>query len=132
VAVTEDHSAVAQLLLEHGAAAGMNTVARVRCSESYNCCCFGLTALMLCTSVATVKMLLAAGADVHVTTDAGDTCMHLAVRHSLPVPVVCLLIKAGVDLQAVNNQGKTAAQVAHDTGNTQIEQLLIRAAQQGR
>jgi hypothetical protein len=43
---------------------------------------------------------------------------------------VCLLIKAGADLRAVNNVGKTAAQAAHDKGNTLIEQLLIRAAQQ--
>jgi ankyrin repeat protein len=124
----KNHSVVAQLLLKHGAAAVVNTVARVRCSTSFDCCCKGLTALMMCTTVATVKMLLAAGADVHVTTYDGDTCMHLAARHSLPVPVVCLLIKADVDLQAVNNQGKTAAQIAHDARNTLIEQLLIRAA----
>jgi uncharacterized protein len=129
MAVTENHSAVAQLLLEHGATAALNTVVNVRCLKTYGCCCRGLTALMMCTTAATVQVLLAAGADVRVTTYAGDTCMHLAARHSLPVPVVCLLIKAEVDLHAVNHQGMTAAEVAHEKGNTLIEQLLIRAAQ---
>jgi ankyrin repeat protein len=44
--------------------------------------------------------------------------------------MLCLLIKAGADLHAVNNEGKTAAQLAHDKGHTLIEQLLNRAAQQ--
>eukprot|EP00953_Heterococcus_sp_UTEX-ZZ885_P041914 21348-Heterococcus_DN1.PRE.1 len=79
------------------------------------------------TQAATVKVLLAAGADVHVTTSTRDTCLHVAARHSLPVPVVCLLITAGVGLHAVNNHGKTAAQLAYDTGNTLTEQLLIKA-----
>eukprot|EP00953_Heterococcus_sp_UTEX-ZZ885_P003740 2536-Heterococcus_DN1.PRE.1 len=85
---------------------------------------------MMCTKVDTVKVLLAAGADVHVTTTAGDTCLHLATRHSLSAPITCLLVKAGVDLHAVNDMGQTAAQIAHDVGDTLIEQLLNRAAQQ--
>jgi ankyrin repeat protein len=78
--------------------------------------------------VAVVRLLIAAGADVHTVTNAGDTCLHKAVRHKLPAPIVGLLIKAGVDLHAVNKLGKTAAQVTHDSGNTLAEQLLIRAA----
>jgi ankyrin repeat protein len=78
---------------------------------------------MLCTEVVTLKLLLAAGADIHVTTDSGDTCLHKAVKHSYDAPVVCLLIKAGVDLHAVNLKGMTAAQLAHEQGNTLIEQL---------
>jgi ankyrin repeat protein len=77
-----------------------------------------------------MKLLLAAGADVHVTNEAGDTCLHVAARHNHKASVVCLLIKAGADLQAVNSEGKTAAQLAHDRGHVLIEQLLIRAAQQ--
>jgi ankyrin repeat protein len=60
----------------------------------------------------------------------GDTCLHAAVVRKHPVPVVCLLIKAGADLHAVNSSGKTAAQLAHDEGYTLIEQILNRAAQQ--
>ena len=86
---------------------------------------------MLCRDTDTLKVLLAAGADVHVTTHAGDSCLHVAVKFTYTVPMLCLLIKAGADLRAVNNDGKTAAQVAHDRGYTLIEQLLNRAAQQG-
>jgi uncharacterized protein len=131
LAIMHNNSGVAQLLLAHGATAVLNKVVQVWCLESDYYCCFGLTALMMCTTADTAKVLLAAGADVHVTTTAGDTCLHKAVRHKVPVPVICLLIKAGADLHAVNKQRKTAAQVAHDSGDLLAEQLLNRAAQQG-
>jgi hypothetical protein len=54
----------------------------------------------------------------------------MAVKHNCKVPVIYLLIKAGIELHAVNNDGQTAAQIAHDRGFTLIEQLLNRAAQQ--
>jgi uncharacterized protein len=133
-AIMEHHGNIAIVLLERGATVVMNSVLPVQCSQSIdgcgNCCCIGLTALMMCTTVDTVKVLLTAGADANIANDAGDTCLHLAVRHKLIAPVVCLLIKAGVDLHAVNNDGKTAAQIAHDKGNALIEQLLYRAATQ--
>eukprot|EP00953_Heterococcus_sp_UTEX-ZZ885_P019286 10775-Heterococcus_DN1.PRE.1 len=132
LAVMHNHSAVAQLLLEHGATAVLNKVVDIWCLQSDYYCCFGLRALTLCTTADTAKVLLAADADVHVTTTAGDTCLHKAAGHKVAVSVICLLIKAGADLHAVNNQGKTAAQVAHDSGNVLAEQLLVRAAQQGR
>jgi ankyrin repeat protein len=126
VALSRQHAAVVQLLLEHGAAAAMNSVVRVQhLSTGYD-----ITAMMMCDTVDTVKVLLAAGADVHVTTAAGDTCLHSAAELKRPVPVICLLIKAGADLHAVNNEGKTAAQLAHERGCTLIAQLLNRAAQQ--
>jgi ankyrin repeat protein len=76
-----------------------------------------------------VKLLLAAGTDVHATTDLGSTCLHVAAAFKRPPPVLCLLFKAGVDISAVNIEGKTAAQVAHDQGNTLAAALLNRAAQ---
>jgi ankyrin repeat protein len=130
LAVTSHHTAVAQLLLQHGAAELVNNIVLAQCPASNECCCTGLTALMMCTEADTVKLLLAAGADVHATTAAGDTCLHLTARHKLSAAVLCLLIKAGADIDAVNADGKTAAQVANDEGCTLIEQLLIRAAQQ--
>jgi uncharacterized protein len=133
-AILADNSIMVQLLLEHGATAVMNSVLFVKCSQFIDgcgdCCCIGLTALMMCTTVDTVKVLLAAGANVNIGNDAGDTCLHLAARHKLIAPVVCLLIKACVDLHAVNNDGKTAADIAQDNGYMLIEQLLNRAAAQ--
>jgi uncharacterized protein len=86
------------------------------------------TVLMAADTPAAVKVLLAAGADVHRTTDQGGTCLHTAAALNYPAPVICLLIKAGVDLRAVNSKGKTAAAVAHDKGNTLAAALLDRAA----
>jgi uncharacterized protein len=88
IAINKYHSELVQLLLEHGATAVMNDVIPVRCAERFGHCCRGMTALMACTTVDTAKVLLAAGADVHVTNDAGNTCLHLAAKHELPVPVL--------------------------------------------
>jgi ankyrin repeat protein len=119
-----------QLLLDSGATAIVNSVAPVQCCNGAPCCTHTIP-LMLCGTPDTVKVLLAAGADVHLTDDVGDTCLHSAARHNYKAPVLCLLIKAGADLHAVNSEGKTAAQLAHDRGYKLIEQLLNRAAQQG-
>jgi ankyrin repeat protein len=113
---------VLQLLLEQAGTAHIDDLAPL-CH-----CCGSCTALMMCKQPTHVKLLLAAGADVHTTTAIGNTCLHIAAAHSHPASVVCLLIKAGADLSAVNVYGKTAAQVAHDKGNTLVESLLIRAA----
>jgi uncharacterized protein len=86
------------------------------------------TFLMQASTPAMAKLLLAAGADAHRTTASGNTCLHRAVMCSHPAPVLCLLIKAGVDLHAVNSKGKTAAQVAQSKGNTLAAALLCRAA----
>jgi ankyrin repeat protein len=107
----------------------MNSVVAKVCDNGKHCC-NGLIALMMCTAVDIVKVLLAAGTDVHMTVDGGNTCLHKAATHGLTAPVLCLLMKAGADLHAVNSQGKTAARLAHERGYTLIEQLLNRAAQQ--
>jgi ankyrin repeat protein len=83
---------------------------------------------MSCAQPAYLKLLLAAGADVHKTTDRGNTALHVAAVHKFAAPVLCLLIKAGVDLHAENSAGKTAAQVAAAIGNTLAAALLTRAA----
>jgi ankyrin repeat protein len=63
-----------------------------------------MTPLAACMQPAHVKLLLAAGADAHVISAAGNTCLH------------------------TNSEGKTAAQVATECGNTLTASLLIRAA----
>jgi ankyrin repeat protein len=129
VGMPGQNAALLQLLLDSGATAIMNKVVPLVCTQGAQCCTH-VTVLMQCTTADTVKVLLAAGADVHVTTAAGDTCLHVAARHNYRAPVLCLLIKAGADLHAVNKAGKTAAQLAHDKGHTLTAQLLNRAAQQ--
>eukprot|EP00953_Heterococcus_sp_UTEX-ZZ885_P011077 6426-Heterococcus_DN1.PRE.1 len=99
------HPEVLKLLLEHGGA----TVHLNRLADACECC-GRRTPLMLCTQPAQVKLLLSAGADAHKTTDTGNTCLHVAAVHKLAAPVLCLLIKAGVALRALNDDGMTAAQ----------------------
>jgi uncharacterized protein len=114
---------VLQLLLEQNGAIALIDSLAVECE-----CCGPRTALMYCEQPAHLKLLLATGADVHKTTDRGNTALHVAAAHKFAAPVLCLLIKAGVDLRAVNGAGKTAAQVAADSGNTLAAALLMRAA----
>jgi uncharacterized protein len=79
VATKEHRAAVVQLLLDHGATAVMNSVVLTKCLKA---CCDSATALMMCTEADTVKLLLAAGADVQTTNNAGDTCLHAAAKHN--------------------------------------------------
>jgi ankyrin repeat protein len=83
---------------------------------------------MMSQQPAVTKLLLAAGADVHIANSEGDTCLHVAAAHSYSAPVLCLLIKAGADLHAVNRDNKTAADVARSKSNTLGESLPVRAA----
>jgi ankyrin repeat protein len=126
IAVRGRQAAVVKLLLEHGAAAMLNTMQYTSLVGERS----AIAVFMMCEDTAILKLLLTAGADVHAVTSSGDTCLHIAARHNLPVPVLCLLIKAGADLRAVNSGGKTAAQLAHNSGNLLIMQVLNRAAQQ--
>jgi uncharacterized protein len=114
---------VLQLLLEQSSASAMIDNVIVECE-----CCGPRTAITMCEQPAHLKLLLAAGADVHTTTDRGNTALHVAAVHKFAAPVLCLLIKAGVDLHAENNDGKTAAQVAAESGNTLAAALLMRAS----
>jgi uncharacterized protein len=132
VAITKHHASVVEFLLQHGVTEVMDRVIPSMCEYGGVECCSSQTALIMCTETETATLLLSAGANVHVTNDAGDSCLHVAAKHNWKAPMLCLLIQAGVDLHAANNQGKTAAQIAHDRGYTLIEQLLNRAAQQGR
>jgi uncharacterized protein len=97
LAVSNERPEVLQLLLEQGAAAALIDNVAKACD-----CCGKRTALMRCEQPAHLKLLLAAGADVHMTTDRGSTALHVAAAHKFAAPVLCLLIKAGVDLHAEN------------------------------
>jgi ankyrin repeat protein len=115
-------SEVLQLLLDQDAMKGIIH------EQAANCDCCGQTsAIMVCRQPAQFKLLVAAGADVHRTTDLGNTALHIAVLHKHPAPILCLLIKAGVDLFAVNSMGVTAAELAQQCGNDLAAALLKRS-----
>jgi ankyrin repeat protein len=112
-AIEHDTTEIAQALLQHGAAATIN-----------NKCHKGISAVMLCKNDTVLKFLLDAGADVHVTLHTGETCLHFAAHWGHPVRVICVLIKAGVDVKALNADGQTAADVARAQKHDLIARLL--------
>jgi ankyrin repeat protein len=124
-AVVAGHTELAQLLLQHGTAAQLNVLCPVNCE-----CCRDATPFMTSRHPAVMKLLLAAGADVHVRSSTGNTCLHVAALHHLSMPVVCLLIKGGADITAENDKGLTAAQIARTEGNELLATVLDRAAEQ--
>jgi uncharacterized protein len=129
-AVQLNHTELVQLLLQHGAAVLLNA----RCPLGCICERCGdmplVTPVMGCPHPAMTKLLLAAGSVVHMRSNTGNTCLHIAALHSYSVPVVCLLIKAGADIAAVNDYGDTAAQIARNNGNDLLAAVLDRAAAQ--
>ena len=58
-----------------------------------------------------------------VYTQSG-TALHTAVHRERPLPVLCALIKLGVDCSARNAAGQTAADVARENGLKMHAQLL--------
>jgi uncharacterized protein len=64
-AVLHSCAASVKLLLEHGAGTAINNLQCNMCT-----CCGRASALMVCTDTAVLKLLLTAGADVHVTTSS--------------------------------------------------------------
>jgi Ankyrin repeats (3 copies) len=76
LAAYHKHTALVQMLLSHGGAALVN---KPGCWCS---CCGGGSVLMTCSDPATLKLLLAAGADVQYTTSLGNNCLHcMATLH---------------------------------------------------
>ena len=62
----------------------------------------------------------------------GNNALHTAAEYSKAVPLICALIKEGVDLTALNNSGQMPADVASEAGHTLQATLLNRAAEDKR
>jgi ankyrin repeat protein len=120
-AVANGQCMMLQLLLQRGAATVIEQPVRA-CR-----CCGDVTALMLCTEPAVLR--LDAGADVQYTTEHGNTALHTAAQHEYSPAVVCMLLKAGASITARNCNWQTAAQLAAAVGNERTAALLTRAAQ---
>ena len=59
----------------------------------------------------------------------GDNALHFAARHGKAVPLICALIKEGVDPTATNLFDQTPTDVAREAGHTLQATLLDRAAE---
>ena len=90
----------------------------------------GQTALMKAVQggkLATVKMLLAKGADVNLQdADGNTTAHHLAkILNKKTAEVLNSLLASGLDLQVKNNSGETALMVATRVKNSAGAKLII-------
>ena len=88
----------------------------------------GLTALLTVTpsDSATVKLLLAKGADIHIHNSEGRSPLHLAAL-SGNVEVAAMLLDAGADIEEKDAQGKTALYLAFNSfhGDQEMMRLLL-------
>ena len=76
--------------------------------------------------VETVRLLIAAGADLNTANQFGYTSICIA-SHEGHVETVRLLIAAGADLNTANNEGITPIHAASDEGHVETVRLLIAA-----
>ena len=69
---------------------------------------------------------------IEMQTATGDNPLHSVAHHGKGVPVICALIKEGVNPAARNRTGRTPADVAREAGHTLQATLLDRAADDKR
>eukprot|EP00953_Heterococcus_sp_UTEX-ZZ885_P000172 360-Heterococcus_DN1.PRE.2 len=86
------------------------------------------TPLMGLCSLATVKLLVAAGADATALDTKHKTVLHQQAFNGACAGMICLLLKAGADPTAVDSRGSTPAHVAGMHGHLALQALLSRAA----
>lgn len=115
------HAPVVEYLLQQGA--NPNHAA----SEGY-------TALMYAarnSSVASMDLLLAKGARINQATEAGDTALFFAI-HTDPEDrdVVKFLLHRGIDAEAKNSDGMTAAGLAREEGKQDLATFIEDYAEQ--
>lgn len=72
--------------------------------------------------------LLAAGASVSAVDGAGNTALHLALKHDAPVPVVQALLAAGADAFAPNKAGLTPAEMPVPARAKELRKLVLMHA----
>ncbi|XP_046558316.1 uncharacterized protein LOC124267435 [Haliotis rubra] len=72
-----------------------------------------------------VDFLVSRGADVSLVDKNGNNILHWACRGGDRKTVKFVLSLDGVDINARNNNGKTAADVARDCGHHQLSDLLV-------
>jgi hypothetical protein len=88
-----------------------------------------------------VALLLARGADVNQRDPLGNTCLHIVMnRNECPFEktrlerqtelndILMLMITAGADVQAVNDNGDTVSDIAHAFGHCQIWAEVLEAS----
>ncbi|XP_046580618.1 kinase D-interacting substrate of 220 kDa-like [Haliotis rubra] len=72
-----------------------------------------------------VELLVSRGADVSLVDDVGNNILHFACMEGDRKTVEFVLSLDGVDVNARNNSGQTAADVARDLEHRQLSDLLV-------
>lgn len=111
-AANSGHPGVVKLFVDHGA------------DLKYREDPWGRTALHTARSAGVVKVLVEAGIGLETRTKDGETPLHEAARFA-PHEVVVTLLELGADPHAVNEQGKTALDVAADRSSNYPGQAEI-------
>ena len=109
------HSEAVKVLLEHGADVNLKPPSR-----------FANTAVDAAVSgdrADAVRILLAAGANPNVTSDANYTTLHKAAVHG-NLDVVRMLLDHGADVHAIRDGGHTPLDDATEKGHVAIADLL--------
>lgn len=88
---------------------------------------WGMTALMIHAGnhcyKDVVKMLMQAGADIHIADNAGNTVLYYALKYG-DAGTARYLIKKGADYNRPNNQGETPVQIAVEKGMDTVLELM--------
>ena len=75
----------------------------------------------------TINELLRAGADPNIVDEAGETCLHTAIRSKCSEKHLEALITHGADVNATNENHKTAIQLAYRVSNEHAIYELLKA-----
>lgn len=73
-----------------------------------------------------IRLLLSRGANVNMANTFGDAPLHCAAHYN-NVPVIDILLEAGADLRARNDDGRTSREVARQESSTEAETRLAAA-----
>lgn len=71
-----------------------------------------------------VELLLRHGANARATDEWSQTALHRVAYGSGHIGVAKLLLAHGVDVRRRDNDGRTAADIALERGNTEVLKLL--------
>ena len=87
---------------------------------------YGRSAVFYVRDKDLAKLLISAGADLHVESD-GNTPLHYVVDRNYG-EIVGLFLKNGADINSINNLGKTPLNIAKDRGYSDIVEILLEYA----
>ena len=113
----DSHVGLVEFLIEKGA----NIGAKIKHGDD------ALSLAAECGKLSSVKALIKAGADIHATDYNDNTVLISCNADKCSAEMAKLLIDAGVDVNARNNEGRTALMNAAQYGNAEAVDVMIAA-----